>query len=152
VPDQESQLVTALVKCLQSGLCLLVIDNLESLLEADGQWRSQFYEEFFGYWLESGGNSTVLVTTRERPTLPRFEWLFLEGLKIPDGAALLAELGIRGDLEAFTRLVDGHPLLLRLVADLLKDEYPQDPSLDRLADLGLGNLGNVLDVWMLVRE
>lgn len=75
VPDEESQLVAALVKCLQSGQCLLVIDNLESLLQADGQWQSQFYGEFFGYWLEYGNNSTVLVTTREQPTLKGLKWL-----------------------------------------------------------------------------
>ena len=144
VPEDESQLVTALVKCLQSGQYLLVIDNLESLLQDDGQWQSQFYKEFFQAWLEYGSQSTVLVTTRERPTLRGFEWLPLKGLKIPDGVALLAELGIRGDLEAFTELVDGHPLLLKLVADLLKDEYSQDPCLDRLADLGLGNLEQLL--------
>ncbi len=145
VPDEESQLVAALVKFLQSGQYLLVIDNLESLLQPDGQWQSQFYREFFQAWLEYGNNSKVLVTTRERPTLPRFERLPpLKGLKIPEGAALLAELGIRGNLEHFTQLVDGHPLLIRLVADLLKDEYPQEPCLDRLADLGLGNLQQLL--------
>ncbi|MEH2321406.1 tetratricopeptide repeat protein [Nostoc sp.] len=41
-------------------------------------------------------------------------------------------------------LVDGHPLLLRLVSDLLKAEYSQDPDLSRLADLGLGNLRQLL--------
>ncbi len=144
VPEDESQLVTALVKCLRSGQYLLVIDNLESLLQDDGQWQSQFYEEFFQAWLEYGSDSKVLVTTRERLTLRGFEWLPLKGLKNPDGVALLAELGIQGDLEAFTKLVDGHPLLLKLVADLLKDECSQDPCLDRLADLGLGNLQQLL--------
>ncbi len=144
VPEQELQLVNALVKCLQSGEYLLVIDNLESLLQLDRQWNSEFYEDFFRAWLEYGSNSTVLVTTRERPDLRGFEWLSLEGLKPPEGAALLAELGIQGDLEDFAELVDGHPLLLRLIADLLKEEYPQNPSLDRLADLGLGNLQQLL--------
>ena len=144
--------MTALVKCLQSGQYLLVIDNLESLLQDNGQWRSQFYEKFFQDWLEYGSNSKVLVTTRERPTLRGFEWLPLKGLKIPDGVALLTELGIRGDLEAFTELVDGHPLLLKLVADLLKDEYAQDPCLNRLADLGLRNLQQLITDPKLVGQ
>ena len=38
----------------------------------------------------------------------------------------------------------GYPLLLKLVADLLKDEYPQDPHLERLTALGLGNLQQLL--------
>ncbi|WP_245894955.1 tetratricopeptide repeat protein, partial [Nostoc cycadae] len=144
VPEQEAQLVEALVRCLRSGEFLLIIDNLESLLQPDRQWGSLFYGEFFQTWIESGGNSKVLVTTRERPELKGFEWLPLKGLQVEEGVALLTALGIKGDLAEFVELVDGHPLLLRLVADLLKEEYSQDPDLSRLADLGLGNLRQLL--------
>ncbi len=144
VPEQEAQLVEALVRCLRSGQFLLIIDNLESLLQPDRQWGSLFYGDFFQAWVESGGNSKVLVTTRERPELKGFEWLPLKGLQVDEGVALLTVLGIRGDLRQFVELVDGHPLLLRLVADLLKEEYSQDPDLSRLADLGLGNLQQLL--------
>ncbi|MEH1989824.1 tetratricopeptide repeat protein, partial [Nostoc sp.] len=144
VPEQEAQLMDALVKCLRSGQYLLIIDNLESLLQPDRQWGSQFYGDFFNTWVEHGGNSKVIVTTRERPELKGFEWLPLKGLQVEDGVALLTALGIRGDLGDFVELVDGHPLLLKLVADLLKEEYPQDADLRRLADLGLGNLQQLL--------
>ncbi|MEH2461370.1 tetratricopeptide repeat protein, partial [Nostoc sp.] len=144
VPEQEAQLVEALVKCLRSGQFLLIIDNLESLLQPDRQWGSLFYGDFFQAWVEHGGNSKVLVTTRERPELKSFEWLPLKGLQVDEGVALLTALVIRGDLTQFVELVDGHPLLLRLVADLLKAEYSQDPDLSRLADLGLGNLRQLL--------
>ena len=144
VPEKELQLVDALVKCLQSGQYLLVIDNLETLVQQNRQWRSSFYEDFFRDWLEFGSRSTVLVTTRERPEFKGFKWLSLKGLEPKEGADLLAELDIQGELESFSELVDGHPLLLRLVADLLKEEYPQNPSLERLGDLGLGNLRELL--------
>ena len=144
VPEQETQLVKALVNCLCSGQFLLIIDNLESLLQPDRQWGSLFYSDFFNAWVEFGGNSKVLVTTRERPELKGFKWLPLKGLQVEEGVALLDELGIRGDLAEFVELVDGHPLLLKLVADLLKEEYDQDPDLRRLADLGLGNLRQLL--------
>ncbi|MBD2391857.1 tetratricopeptide repeat protein [Aphanizomenon flos-aquae FACHB-1416] len=145
VPEQETQLVQTLVKCLQSGEYLLIIDNLESLLKTDGIWGSQFYEDFFKTWVECGGKSKVIVTTRERPELPkRWEWLPLSGLKIEDGIKLLTALGIQGNLEEFVKLVDGYPLLLRFVADLLIEEYPQDPNLKRLENLGLGNLQQLL--------
>ncbi|HLO89043.1 MAG TPA: tetratricopeptide repeat protein, partial [Nostocaceae cyanobacterium] len=144
VPEEEAKLVQALVRCLRSGQFLLIIDNLESLLTEDRTWGSQFYSDFFQSWVEFGGSSTVIVTTRERPEFPRFEWLSLQGLKIEEGTALLTELGIKGDLEEFVKIVDGHPLLLRLVADLLKEEFKQDPNLSRLADLGLGNLRQLL--------
>lgn len=145
VPNQETELLQALVKCLQSDEYLLIIDNLESLLQTDGIWGSQFYEDFFTTWVECGGKSKVIVTTRERPELPkRWEWLPLSGLKIEDGIKLLTALGIQGNLEEFVKLVDGYPLLLRFVADLLKAEYPQDPHLKRLESLGLGNLQQLL--------
>ncbi|MEH1876615.1 tetratricopeptide repeat protein, partial [Nostoc sp.] len=144
VPEQEAQLVEALVGCLRSGQFLLIIDNLESLLQPDRQWGSLFYGDFFQAWVEHGGNSKVIVTTRERPELKGFEWLTLKGLQVDEGVALLTALGIRGDLTQFVESVDGHPLLLRLVADLLKEEYSQDPDLSRLADLGLGNLRQLL--------
>ena len=145
VPNQEIELVQTLVKCLQSGEYLLIIDNLESLLQIDRIWGSQFYEDFFKTWVECGGKSKVIVTTRERPELPkRWEWLPLSGLKIADGVALLTALRIQGNLEEFVKLVDGYPLLLQFVADLLKEEYPQDPNLKRLESLGLGNLQQLL--------
>ena len=145
VPEQETQLVQTLVKCLQSDEFLLIIDNLESLLKTNGIWGSQFYEDFFKTWVECGGKSKVIVTTRERPELPkRWEWLPLSGLKIEDGIKLLTALGIQGNLEEFVKLVDGYPLLLRFVADLLIEEYPQDPNLKRLENLGLGNLQQLL--------
>ncbi|MGK7893789.1 MAG: tetratricopeptide repeat protein [Xenococcus sp. (in: cyanobacteria)] len=144
VPDDELQLVNALVQCLRSGQYLLIIDNLETLLDSERKWKSQFYKEFFLTWIEHGKGSNIIVTTRERPDLRGFEWLPLKGLKIEEGVSLLRESGIQGELSAFVELVDGHPLLLRLVADLIKDLYTQDPSLERLADLGLGNLRELL--------
>ena len=144
VPDDELKLVNALVQCLRSGQYLLIIDNLETLLDSDRNWKSQFYEEFFRTWLEHGKASKIIVTTRERPNLTGFEWLPLKGLKIEEGVSFLKELGIQGELSTFVELVDGHPLLLRLVAYLIKYEFPYDPSLNHLADLGLGNLRELL--------
>jgi len=144
VPEQERDLVDGLVSCLQSGRFLVVVDNLESLLTAEGQWSSEFYGDFFTAWLELGSNSTILVTTREKPDLRGMEWLDLTGLSVTEGANLRAELGIKGNLAEFSALVGGYPLLLKLVADLLKDEYPQDPHLERLTALGLGNLQQLL--------
>uniref|UniRef100_A0A0C1RB69 Transcriptional regulator n=1 Tax=Tolypothrix bouteillei VB521301 TaxID=1479485 RepID=A0A0C1RB69_9CYAN len=152
IPERESQLIEALIKCLQSGDYLFIVDNLESLLRSDGQWHSQFYEDFFKAWVECGSRSTVIVTTRERPQLRGVEWLSLRGLNIEEGTALLAQLGIKGDLEAFTKLVDGHPLLLKLVACLLKEEYPHDPNLEYLVDLGLGNLQQLLTDGQVVGQ
>jgi tetratricopeptide (TPR) repeat protein len=145
VPEQETQLQAALIRQLQRHHHLIIIDNLESLLGEDGSWNNEFYQQFFTAWIEKGDTSKIIVTTREKPKTRGFNhWIELKGLKPPEGAQLLAESQITGDIENFSRRVDGHPLLLRLVADLLLAEFPQNPSLERLADLGLGNLSQLL--------
>jgi tetratricopeptide (TPR) repeat protein len=145
VPEKEIDLQEALIRQLQRHRHLIIIDNLESLLGEDGSWNNEFYQQFFTAWIEKGDTSKIIVTTREKPKPMGFNrWIELKGLKPPEGAQLLAESQITGDLENFSRRVDGHPLLLRLVADLLLAEFPQNPSLERLADLGLGNLSQLL--------
>ncbi|NCR03153.1 MAG: tetratricopeptide repeat protein [Microcystis aeruginosa LG13-03] len=145
VPEKEIDLQEALIRQLQRHRHLIIIDNLESLLGEDGSWNNEFYQQFFTAWIEKGDTSKIIVTTREKPKTRGFNhWIELKGLKPPEGAQLLAESQITGDLENFSRRVDGHPLLLRLVADLLLAEFPQNPSLERLADLGLGNLSQLL--------
>ncbi len=145
VPKKEIDLQEALIRQLQRHRHLIIIDNLESLLGEDGSWNNEFYQQFFTAWIEKGDTSKIIVTTREKPKTRGFNrWIELKGLKPPEGAQLLAESQITGDLENFSRRVDGHPLLLRLVADLILAEFPQNPSLERLADLGLGNLSQLL--------
>ena len=148
VPEQEQALNQALVQCLRQGNFLLIIDNLESLLKEDRQWTGQFWRDFFLSWKEYGSNSKILVTSRERPTEPLFDhWLNLKGLAKEAGAKLLRAKGIQGDLESFCELVDGHPLLLTIVADLLRDEFRDEeiaPSLAYLDRLGLGNLRELM--------
>ncbi|REJ40695.1 MAG: tetratricopeptide repeat protein [Microcystis flos-aquae DF17] len=145
VPEKEIDLQEALIRQLQRHRHLIIIDNLEILLGEDGSWNNEFYQQFFTAWIEKGDTSKIIVTTRDKPKPKGFNhWIELKGLNPPEGAQLLAESQITGDLENFSRRVDGHPLLLRLVADLILAEFPQNPSLERLADLGLGNLSQLL--------
>ena len=145
VPQEEQQLVDAVVQCLQMEPSLVVVDNLESLLTSDLEWQGPLYREFFQAWLVCGNRSAVLVTTRERPNLRGIEWLpQFQGLAPEEGAALLSAKGIAGNLTAFSETLQGHPLLLRLVADLLREEFPESPHLERLQELGLGDFSQLL--------
>ncbi|WP_017659148.1 tetratricopeptide repeat protein [Baaleninema simplex] len=149
IPESETALPGTLVSCLQQTKCLLVFDNLETVLR-DGQFVSgSFYDEFFRGWLNRRSDSAVVVTTRERSNLRGFNyWLPpLTGLSETEGAAFLKGRGLTDDeakLREFSRLVDGYPLLLRLVADLLVDDSPQNPRLERLNQLGLASLPELL--------
>lgn len=111
-PEQEQQMVAAVVQGLRQRSSLVILDNLESLLDEGGQWRSEDYGRFFVEWQSSGGKSTVLLTTRERPPWKGWlglEWLSLGGFTPAEGVAFLQPLGISGDLQPFVELVGGIP-------------------------------------------
>jgi len=125
LPDEA--LLLAVVEQLSQQRGLLVMDNLETLLNDEGQWQEPLYGAFFRRWLSHGRQSTLLLTSRERFSLPDNQqgmsrWYDLEGLTTDAGMALLTAKGIRGaeaDLERFVALVDGHPLSLSLTAGWL---------------------------------
>jgi hypothetical protein len=132
-------LINDLLKCLNQQRCLLVVDNLETLLNSERQWLNAAYEQFFSRWVQQGSTSTLLVTTQEKPVLfqPQRCWYDLAGMKISEGAELLQQLGIQGtvtELSDFACAVDGHPLTLRLAAGFLR-EYC-DSQLSRAKELG----------------
>nr|WP_084776902.1 tetratricopeptide repeat protein [Anabaena sp. PCC 7108] len=139
VPEKDEELIIALCNCLQNGRYLLVWDNLETLLHDNGQWQDPTYGEFLLRWFGSNSRSLILVTSREKPTLPNntlsyCQWLGLDGLSISAGVALLKDLQIQGDeldLEDFVKRTNGHPLLIKLVAGLLLDEQEELKKLNQ---------------------
>jgi tetratricopeptide (TPR) repeat protein len=139
----DDALAKVLTDCLAEHRCLVVFDNLETLLESDRQWRLPGYEAFLLRWLEYGRNSAILVTSREQPRLPTRNSYWhpsLMGLKVADGAALLRDYGVVGNevaIQEFVELAGGHPLLLELAAALLVDEFGENPDVSGLKIPGL---------------
>ncbi len=139
-PEKPEDLLIAVCHCLQTERYLLVLDNLETLLHNDGQWRDQAYDQFLLRWFGSSSESKILVTSREQPTLPnntlnQSQWLKLDGLSTDAGVALLQALEIQGsdaNLAEFVKSADGHPLLLKLVAGLLKAEEGEEANISVL--------------------
>ncbi|OLP20037.1 hypothetical protein BST81_02010 [Leptolyngbya sp. 'hensonii'] len=131
-PEQEQRFAAAgtteqinvLLHCLRQQRYLLVVDNLETLLNLEQQWRDPGYHQFFSRWLAQGQTSAVLVTTREQPRSLREvpTWRMLEGLNAVAGGKLLAAWGVEGgeaSLQQFSQLLNGHPLTLKLAATFL---------------------------------
>ena len=140
LPINITELINDLLNLLSQHPCLLVIDNLETLIDVERNWQDEYYQQFFNRWLEQGKTSTLLITTRDKPQ--SFQglqhWYSLGGMKIAEGITLLTNLGIEGtkaELEAFVKYVDGHPLTIELVAGYLR-EYCGS-QLSQVAELGL---------------
>ncbi|MEL6814302.1 MAG: tetratricopeptide repeat protein, partial [Cyanobacteria bacterium J06598_3] len=138
----DKDLPQRLLRHLQTGRYLLVIDNMESLLSPEGEWQSG-YGEFLRGFQNAGSNSVLLLASREYPQRyfgwRRSQWLMVEkGLSSAEGAALLRGLEVEGDdddLSAVSADVRGNPLALALVAGWIRQSFkPGRRSAIRLAE------------------
>ncbi len=138
-PTSLEQRINQLVARLQASRCLLVLDNLETLLasgDREGGYLPGYegYGRLIGRLAESAHQSCVLLTSRERPR----EIEALEGVRSPvrslrlvgvdDQAAhdLLSDKGLSGPHAAWQRLVAGYagnPLALKIVAQAVSDLF-----------------------------
>nr|WP_286167491.1 tetratricopeptide repeat protein [Arthrospira platensis] len=136
----ETRLTNVLVHCLQRRRFLLVLDNLESVLQDEA------YQDFLQRWLGACHQTEILVTTQVAPKLVQENptELALGGLSAREGAQLLRELAVGGteaELQEFVNQVNGHPLMLKLVAGLLHDELGDEATIGQLAGLGIADVG-----------
>ena len=138
-PASLEQRISQLLARLQAHRCLLVLDNLETLLQsgdrAGGYLQGyEGYGRLIGRLAESAHQSCVLLTSREKPR----EIEPLEGVRAPvrslrlvgvdEQAAqdLLSDRGLSGTPAAWQRLVAsyaGNPLALKIVAQAISDLF-----------------------------
>jgi WD40 repeat protein/DNA-binding XRE family transcriptional regulator len=134
----EASCLLQLVELLREQRCLLILDNLETVL-ASSQPAVRYREHTsYGDVLRRVGESRhggcVLVTTREKPReLSRLEWplaptrsLRLGGLDLGAGRALLEDAGLHDKHALAHELVErygGNALALRIVADTVGELF-----------------------------
>ena len=144
LPKEVDDQITLLIKYLADHRCLLVLDNVESIMQAE-DFAGQFREGYNGYGKlikrvgETQHQSCLLLTSREKPnevavlegagTLVRV--YHLEGLKPIDGWKILKDKGVRGgektqEAEALIELYGGNPLSLKVVSELIRDIFASD--------------------------
>jgi len=149
-PTSLEQRITQLVARLQARRCLLVLDNLETIL-ASGDREGSYLPGYEGYGrliqrlAEAAHQSCVLLTSREKPK----ELAPLEGVRSPvrtlrlvgmdeqAAQALLSDKGLSGTPAAWQRLVAGYagnPLALKIVGQAISDLFGGD--LDRFLEGG----------------
>ena len=139
LPESIGGRITFLIDYLRSLRCLLVFDNLESLLCSNGKAGFcregyQEYGELFRRIGETEHQSCLLITTREKPkqvaalegeTLP-VRTLRLQGLLDNEGEKILQTKGLNGSESEVSKLVkhyDGNALALKVVATTIRDLF-----------------------------
>lgn len=139
LPDHLDDQIDLLLSLLRDKPVLLVLDNLESLLQA-GEASGKFLPESAGYesllqrLAETKHQATLLITSREQPRVlarlarrySHVESLLVDGLSADEGSQILARWDVRGSRDALHRIVErysGNPLALELVAETIDELY-----------------------------
>lgn len=132
LPKSPDQLISKLMQYLHQTRCLLVLDNLESILqwgERGGSYREGF--ESYGQLIRTIGESThkscLIIISREPPIAfsllekkaNSIKLLILKGLLPEDGLKILQSEGIdetQAEWQTLHNHYGGNPLMLKIVA------------------------------------
>jgi NB-ARC domain len=143
LPKASPKRISALINLLNQRRCLLILDNVESIMTAGeyvGNYREgyQNYGELFNRFGTTTHQSCVVITSREAPN----EIIELAGDRLPtrtlsisglsnDGITLLKNLGIAGEHSVLTEISDrcqGNPLYLRIIASIINKNFAGNSS------------------------
>ena len=145
LPEDIDGQMALLLQHLREKRCLLVLDNIETILQAGdhaGQYRVEYAE--YGRLLrrlgEAKHQSCILLTGREKPKeIALFEGktspvrsLLLSGLEQKEGQELLRDKGLFGSDKTWSdliRLYAGNPLNLKLVSEPIEVLFGGDIAL-----------------------
>jgi predicted transcriptional regulator len=136
--SQDVDGISCLINCLRKHRCLLVLDNLETIMRSGdiaGHYREGYksYGEFFKRVGEERHQSCLILTSREKTgeiallagtTLP-VRSLKLEGLSEEAAGEIFKEKGLSQDGRwgYLTNIYRGNPLFLKIVSTFIKDLF-----------------------------
>ena len=136
--DNIDELLSQLLDFLQQHRCLLILDNLETILQSGelvGQYRQGYecYGELLRRLGETPHQSCLVVTSQEKPrkiaqlegqVLP-VRSLFLKGLKELEAREILHAKGLSGEerWKLLIQLYRGNPLALKIVATTIGELF-----------------------------
>ena len=162
LPQDINEQILTLIDYLRQYRCLLILDNVESILQI-GEGSGQYKEDhvFFGRLLELVGEmqhqSCLLLTSREKPKeIARLEsdigpvrsWQ-LQGLEPLAGQKILKNEKLHGSEEdwvALNNLYSGNPLALKLASEPIRELFDGDIAEFLKADEAVvGDIYELLD-------
>jgi WD40 repeat protein/DNA-binding SARP family transcriptional activator len=142
LPASLDRQFAQLLAYLRSQRCLLILDNLESILQSgenSGRFRPGYesYGQLMRHLAAGEHRSCLLLTSRERPLdlthleeeTPGVRSLILAGLSTEAGRQLLRSCGLnddRGDLDELVQHYSGNPLALKLSAETVHEVFDGD--------------------------
>ncbi len=143
-PEDSSDQITLLMQFLQQHRCLLVLDNVETILQSGvntGIYRDGYedYGRLFRRLGEANHQSCLILTSREKPSdVARLEGkqsavrsIHLVGIGLQEGKEILNEKGLIGADEDWMRLIQrysGNPLALKLIAEPIREVFNANVS------------------------
>jgi WD40 repeat protein len=166
LPTERDAQVSLLLHYLREHRCLLILDNIETILESGiiaGEYKRGYeaYGQLIRQFGEAKHESCLLLTSREKPReIAQLEGLTspvrvlqLGGLQQADGEQLLKDKGLFGSDETLQRMVQlysGNPLSLQLAAEPIQSVFGGNISsfLQKGRAL-LGDIRNPLDLQFM---
>ncbi|PMB27299.1 NB-ARC domain-containing protein [Fischerella thermalis] len=160
LPENLSERISRLIYYLQNNRCLVVLDNVESILRSGsraGQYQEGYegYGELFRLLGEATHQSCVILTSRENPkevsllkgrALP-VRSLQLRGLKVDDAQEILKVKGLSAtekEWQVMTERYAGNPLALKIVATTIEDVF--DGNVTEFLRENTAVFGDICDV------
>ena len=142
LPNSLDQQFRLLLDYLCHQRCLLILDNLESILQGDeqsGAYRPGYeaYGQLLHHLAVGEHRSCLLLTSRERPSevtrleeeTPVVRSISLTGLPADAGRQVLAGRGLAANpagLDALVQHYSGNPLALKLAAETVHEIFDGD--------------------------
>ncbi len=143
--QDEEALIGAVVAKLQSQPCLLVLDMIEELLEADGEGGHRFKQPAFAKFLDLAVlaepmPSRIVLTSQDQPPVlaegrfpQKSHTVRLGGLQESEARELFemwevgtGEAAEWEHLQRIVRVYEGHPLALKVIAGEIREQYAGD--------------------------
>lgn len=134
----DSQL-SCLLQVLKSQRCLLILDNVETILEEQeiSHYREGYekYSELFRQIGDTQHQSALVLTSRQKPAevnvlegaVPRVRSLTLSGLETTEGQKVFQEKGaFQGSQDEWNRLIEsysGNPLALKMISTTIQNLF-----------------------------
>ncbi|MEH2066129.1 MAG: NB-ARC domain-containing protein [Nostoc sp.] len=162
LPETVDARVTLLINYLRSRRCLLVLDNVETILQSGdraGHYKPEY--EDYGQLLRRVGEEThqscLVLTSREKPKefaplegeASPVRTLSLVGLGETEGQEILQDKGLFGLQQEWGKLIEkysGNPLALKLVSEPIRELFAGDiAAFLAEGEIIFGDTRNLLD-------